>query len=66
MTLERFMIQEKMAVGAEGHSFVWHDRVFINEVLARSPWVEVTEGDIICLKRHDHRGTLMRTVGGKK
>lgn len=51
MTLEQFMIQEKMTVnGPEAQAYVRYERVSINGVLATSPWIKLQKGDIVVLR----------------
>jgi hypothetical protein len=47
--LEQFLLDQKMTVGAEGQSLVWYHRVWVNDVLASSPWQKLNPGDRVKL-----------------
>ena len=54
MTIEDFMIREKMTVNrAETQAYVWYDRVSVNGIPITSPWFELKLGDIVVLRPKD-------------
>ena len=61
MTLEQFMINEKMTVnGPEAQAYVYYDRVSVNGVPMTSPWFKLKPGDIVVLRPKD--GGLKNSV----
>jgi ribosomal protein S4 len=47
MTLEKFLNDQKITKGAETQCLVWHGLVKVNGEIAESPWVDVSEEDVI-------------------